>query len=208
MHKTLSRFYLLFLGVSFLRNISHTTLTDNELVALYKRSEDLAVLGELYQRYMDLVYGVCLKYFKDPEAAKDAVMQVFEELVSKLKKHEVENFRGWLHQVAKNHCLMQLRTPRNLKTVEFRTELVQNEENVHLNGVLEKEENFRKLEYCLGKLTDEQRTAIKLFYLDGKCYNEIVEITGQEWNQVRSFIQNGRRNLKLCMERSESEVRS
>lgn len=163
----------------------------------------MAVLGELYQRYMELVYGVCLKYFKEPETAKDSVIQIFEELVQKLKKHEVDNFKGWLHMVAKNHCLMQLRTPKNLKTVEFKGEVVQLEENVHLNGVLEKEENFRKLEYCLGTLTPDQQDAIRLFYLEGKCYNEIVEITGQEWNQVRSFIQNGRRNLKICMDKNE-----
>lgn len=189
-----------FSALSFIKNISHNSLADKELVALYKQSGDLAVLGELYQRYMELVFGVCLKYFKDPETAKDSVMQIFEELVSKLKKHEVENFRGWLHQVAKNHCLMQLRTPKNLKTVEFKTDLVQNEENVHLNGVLEKEENFKRLEECIGTLTNDQQAAIRLFYLEEKCYNEIVEITGQEWNQVRSFIQNGRRNLKICIE--------
>jgi RNA polymerase sigma factor (sigma-70 family) len=192
--------------VSFLKNISPNPLTDKELVSLYKESGDMSVLGELYQRYMDLVYGVCLKYFKDSELAKDAVMQVFEELVLKLKKHEVDNFRPWLHQVAKNHCLMQLRTPKNLKTVEFKAEFVQSEENVHLNGVLEKEENFKKLEYCLGTLTDDQKEAIRLFYLEGKCYNEIVEITGQEWNQVRSCIQNGRRNLKLCMDKQLKEA--
>jgi RNA polymerase sigma factor (sigma-70 family) len=191
--------------VSFLKNISQPSLTDQELVALYKKSGDLATLGELYQRYMELVYGVCLKYFKDPETAKDSVMQVFEELVVKLKKHEVEHFRAWLHQVAKNHCLMQLRTPRNLKTVEFKAELVQSEENVHLNGVLEKEENFKKLEYCLSTLTNDQQKAIRLFYLEGKCYNEIVEITGMEWNQVRSFIQNGRRNLKICMDNQSAD---
>ncbi|HMK25308.1 MAG TPA: sigma-70 family RNA polymerase sigma factor [Chitinophagaceae bacterium] len=193
--------------MSFLKNISLSPqarpLTDKELVALYKESGDMTVLGELYQRYMELVYGVCLKYFKEPETAKDSVMQIFEELVSKLKKHEVDNFKGWLHQVAKNHCLMQLRTPKNLKTVEFKKEFVQSEENVHLNGVLEKEENFKKLEHCLGTLTEEQRIAIKLFYLDGKCYNEIVETTGHDWNQVRSLIQNGRRNLKNCMEKSQ-----
>mgnify|MGYP002397533354 CR=1 FL=1 len=191
--------------MAFIRNISHSTLTDKELVALYKESDDMAVLGELYQRYMDLVYGVCLKYYKEPETAKDSVMQIFEELVTKLKKHEVDNFKGWLHQLAKNHCLMQLRTPRNLKTVEFNTELMQSDDNVHLNGVLEKEENFKKLEYCLGKLTGKQQEAIKLFYLDGKCYNEITEITGQDWNQVRSLIQNGRRNLKICMENAEAK---
>jgi len=109
--------------------------------------------------------------------------------------------------VAKNHCLMQLRTPKNLKTVALPPLLMQNEEDVHLNGVMEKEENFQKLEKCIASLSDEQRTMIKLFYLDGKCYNEIVEITGLEWNHVRSSIQNGRRNLKLCMEK-KSEVSS
>jgi len=192
--------------LTFIRNISHSSLTDKELVALYKESGDMAILGELYQRYMELVYGVCLKYFKEPERSKDSVMLIFEELVTKLKKHEVENFRAWLHQVAKNHCLMQLRTPKNMKTVEFKVELVQSEENVHLNGVLEKEENFRKLEYCLGTLTSEQKESIKLFYLEGKSYNEIVDITGIEWNQVRSLIQNGRRNLKICMDKAESGI--
>ena len=192
--------------MSFLKNISHNSLSDKELVALYKESGDMAILGELYQRYMELVYGVCLKYYKDAETAKDSVMQIFEELVPKLRKHEVENFKPWLHQVAKNHCLMQLRTPKNMKTVEFKYELVQSEDNVHLNGVLEKEENFRKLEYCLGTLTSEQKETIKLFYLEGKSYNEIVDITGIEWNQVRSLIQNGRRNLKICMDKAETGI--
>jgi len=79
--------------LSFLKNISHNSLSDKELVALYKESGDMAILGELYQRYMELVYGVCLKYYKDPETAKDSVMQIFEELVPKLRKHEVENFK-------------------------------------------------------------------------------------------------------------------
>ena len=190
--------------MAFLKNISSTNQSDTELVLLYRESGELKVLGELYQRYMELVYGVCLKYLKEPELAQDAVMQIFEELVSKLKKHEVENFRGWLHQVAKNYCLMQLRTPKNLKTVALPPLLMQNEEDVHLNGVMEREENFQKLEKCIASLSDEQRTMIKLFYLEGKCYNEIVEITGLEWNHVRSSIQNGRRNLKLCMEKKET----
>ena len=194
--------------MAFLKNISSTNQSDTELVTIYRQSGDLKVLGELYQRYMELVYGVCLKYLKESEQAQDAVMQIFEELVLKLKKHDVENFRGWLHQVAKNHCLMQLRTPKNLKTVELPSLLMQNEEDVHLNGVMEKEENFQKLEKCIASLSDEQKMMIKLFYLEGKCYNEIVEITGHEWNQVRSLIQNGRRNLKLCMEKQESEARS
>jgi RNA polymerase sigma-70 factor (ECF subfamily) len=193
--------------VTFLKDISQDPLTDTELVSLYKKTSDLKVLGQLYQRYMDLVYGVCLKYLKESEGAKDAVMNIFEELIVKLKKHEVENFKSWLYQVAKNHCLMQLRTPRNLKTIELPEALMQSDANVHLDGVLEKEENFQRLEYCLTTLSEDQRRAVQLFYIEGKCYNEIVEQMGQEWSQVRSFIQNGRRNLKICMEKKETEVK-
>jgi RNA polymerase sigma factor (sigma-70 family) len=194
--------------VPFTGNTNHSSQPDKELVDLYKKSTGLEALGELYKRYMDLVYGVCLKYLKDSESAKDAVMQIFEELVVKLKKHEVENFKSWLYQVAKNYCLMQLRSPKNLKTVEINHAIMQNEETLHLNGVLEKEENLKKMEQCLDALPDVQRTVIQLFYLEGKCYNEIVENTGHEWNQVRSFIQNGRRNLKLCMEKNEERNRN
>jgi RNA polymerase sigma factor (sigma-70 family) len=194
--------------VTFLKDISSDSLTDAELISLYKKTNDLKVLGQLYQRYMDLVYGVCLKYLKESERAKDAVMNIFEELMVKLKKHEVENFKSWLYQVAKNHCLMQLRTPRNFKTVELPESLMQSGENVHLDGVLEKEENLQRLEYCLTTLSADQRKAVQLFYIEGKCYNEIVELMGQEWKQVRSHIQNGRRNLKICMEKTELEVRN
>jgi RNA polymerase sigma factor (sigma-70 family) len=189
--------------VPFLRNISSPSLTDKELTALYKKSGALAVLGRLYERYMDLLYGVCLKYLKDPEESKDSVMLIFEELVTKLKKHEVEHFKSWVYQLARNHCLMKLRSNKKFKISALEPGLMQTQENVHLNGVLEKEENLKNMEYCLTKLPAEQRKAIQLFYLEGKCYKEISDITGYAWNEVRSFIQNGRRNLKRCMEKRE-----
>jgi RNA polymerase sigma factor (sigma-70 family) len=186
--------------LTFLRNIP-TTETDKELVAAFKQSGEMNYLSILYQRYMDLVFGVCLKYFKDAERSKDAVMEIFEELNTKLRQHEVENFKGWLHVLARNYCLMQLRSPRNVKTTEFSANFMQSEENMHLNGeVLEKESNFIKLEQCLQTLPNEQKDTVRLFYLENKCYNEIAVITGYDWSKVRSYIQNGRRNLKLCME--------
>ncbi|MEI6946585.1 sigma-70 family RNA polymerase sigma factor [Paraflavisolibacter sp. H34] len=177
---------------------------DSELVRLYKQSADLNVLGQLYGRYMDLVYGVCLKYLKNSENAKDSTLAIFEELIGKLQKHEVENFKSWLYQVAKNHCLMQLRSDKKFSKVQMDVALVQNEEDVHLNGVLEKEENLQQLQDCLGKLAADQRQVVELFYLQEKCYNEIAELTGLEWNRVRSYIQNGRRNLKICMEKHKT----
>jgi RNA polymerase sigma-70 factor (ECF subfamily) len=186
--------------VAFLTSISSSGGSDQELVARYKASGQLELVGDLYQRYMDLVYGVCLKYLKHPENAQDSVIAIFEELVVKLRKHEVDNFRAWLYTLAKNHCLMRLRSEKKGTVVHIEPDLMQSEENVHLNGELDREENFRKLEYCLGQLQNEQKKVIELFYLQGKCYNEISGITGLEWNKVRSYIQNGRRNLKICME--------
>lgn len=189
--------------MAFLKNIPTNELPDKELVNLFRTSGNMDVLAVLFQRYMDLLYGVCLKYLKQPETAKDGVMQIFEELVTKLPKHEVDNFKSWLYTLAKNHCLMQLRTPKNLKTTEFKPESMQLEEEVHLNGIQLKEENLQKMERCLQTLSIEQKKAVELFYLQNKCYKEIAEATGIEWNKIRSFIQNGRRNLKICMEKGE-----
>lgn len=186
--------------MAFVKNISASPLPDTELVSLYRQTGDMKLLGDLYQRYMDLLYGVCLKYFKDTEIAKDAVLSIFEELITKLQKHEVENFKSWVYQVAKNHCLMQLRKDKKFTKAQIDPDIMQNEEIVHLNGELEKEENFKQLDYCLGQLGKEQRQVVELFYLQNKCYKEIVEETGIEWNAVRSFIQNGKRNLKICMD--------
>lgn len=186
--------------MALLRKISSTASSDNELVEAYRRTKELSVLGELYNRYMDLVYGVCLKYLKTSDDAQDAVMNVFEELIGKLLKHDVDNFKSWLYTLAKNHCLMRLRSEKKTVLTSMKDEFVQSEENLHPEDALSKEENFLQMEDCLKQLSADQRKAIELFYLQEKCYNEIAAETGLEWKAVRSFIQNGRRNLKLCME--------
>ena len=187
--------------MTFLKNISTDQDTDQELIAVFKKTGETYHLSRLYQRYMDLVFGVCLKYFKDAERSKDAVMDIFEELNTKLKQHDVENFKGWLHVLARNYCLMQLRSPKNMKTTEFNADFMQSAHTNHLtNEALEKEETFKQLEHCIEKLPQDQKHSIQLFYLEKKCYNEISTITGFEWSQVRSYIQNGKRNLKICLE--------
>ena len=188
--------------MAFLRNISNSTATDLELVGLYKQSGDIKLLGELYQRYMDLSYGVCLKYLKDNNMAKDAVMSVFEELIIKLKKHEPLHFKNWLYTVVKNHCLMQLRSGAQIKMTVLDDDRMQLAEEMHQDSVMEKEWQLNGLSGCLATLVPEQKLTVELFYLKEKCYKDIARITGMEWNKVRSLIQNGRRNLKICMERT------
>jgi RNA polymerase sigma factor (sigma-70 family) len=187
--------------VPFLKNITSSPLSDGALVEAFQQSGDVAILGTLYERYMDLVYGVCLNYLKDSEQAKDSVLQIFEELIGKVQKHDIENFKPWLYQVAKNHCLMQLRAGKKFVKAAVDVSSMQKEEPLHLNGVLEGEEKMAALQHCLAQLNAEQRQVVELFYLQGKSYKEIAPLMGIDVNGVRSFLQNGRRNLKICMDK-------
>lgn len=190
--------------MAFLTNIPAHTDSDDVLVARYKSGGDLQVLSDLYQRYMELLYGVCLKYLKDEEDARDAVLNIYEELILKVKKYDIQHFKSWVYQLAKNHCLMKLRSGKKFSKAAVDVALMQNEDPVHLNGVMEKEEHFKQLDFCMSQLVPDQKKVVSLFYLEGKCYNEIEETTGLDWKKVRSFIQNGRRNLKICMDKQLS----
>jgi RNA polymerase sigma factor (sigma-70 family) len=192
-----------FIALAFIKNISSTE-SDQALVQQYRTQGNVDVLGELYNRYMELVYGVCLKYMKEPEEAKDCVINIFEELIVKLKKYEVHNFKGWLYQLAKNHCLMKLRSAKGQPNI-VDIDVMHLEQNNHHDDVMEKEQHFNIMEYCIGLLPEDQKQAIQLFYLKEKCYKEIAEATNTDINKVRSFIQNGRRNLKICMEKKALE---
>ena len=192
-----------FIELTFIRKILSAE-DDHVLVQQYRKEGNIDILGELYNRYMELVYGVCLKYMKEPEDAKDCVINIFEELIIKLKKYEVDNFKGWLYQLAKNHCLMKLRGKKNQPYL-IDADIMHLQENIHLDGVMEKETQLNTMEYCIEQLPHEQKQAIELFYLKEKCYKEIADSTHTDINKVRSFIQNGRRNLKICMEKQALE---
>ena len=192
--------------MAFIKNIPPDTASDEELVNAYRQSSDLNILASLYQRYMDLLYAVCLKYLREPDAAKDAVMNIFEELTQKLLRHKVDHFKGWIYTLAKNHCLIQLRSSGRLKTHSLDLENMQSAEELHLNAVNQREEHLNRLSKCMDTLSAEQKAVIGLFYLENKCYKEIGTITGLDWAKVRSHIQNGRRNLKICMDRQATDA--
>lgn len=180
-------------------------LEDLALIADYKNSGNLEVLGALYNRYMHLVFGVCLNYLKDEEQSKDAVMQIFEELVVKLRIHEVQNFKSWLHVLTRNHCLMALRKSSKNNMVSIDDTFVENTEFVHLDVDDTKEQKLTVMEKCMETLPEEQRKSVDLFYLQEKCYKEVADITGYDMLKVKSYIQNGKRNLKICIEKNSGE---
>lgn len=152
---------------------------------------------------MEMLFAVCYKYLGDEEEAKDAVMQIFQELLVKLQKHSVTHFKSWLYTLARNYCLMQLRKQKRVEIIGINENIVQSEENEHLENIVIREDRLNQMEDCLEKLPHQQKQAVELFYLREKCYKDIAAELGMEWNKVRSFIQNGRRNLKICMEEHE-----
>ena len=194
------------------KNEDSTFLSDEELVHRYRNSHDPAYVGELYVRYTHLVYGVCLKYFQNDADAQDAVMQIFEKLIKELKKHHVETFKPWLHTVVKNHCMMQFRKDavENKRETELKKtvkEAVENTDTDHLDKEDEKELMEIYLSSGMDTLKEEQRKCIELFYLKEKSYQQIVEETGYSMNEVKSYIQNGKRNLKnFITEKSNGKV--
>jgi RNA polymerase sigma-70 factor (ECF subfamily) len=191
--------------MSFIQQNIMQDADDAWLIGEFKATGKLDFLAALYQRYMNLVYGVCLRYF-DEEASKDAVMQIFEELIIKLKQHEVQNFKSWLHVLARNHCLMKLRAMKNKESRQVSIDdhpIVENGENGHHENGVSLEDNLQSMEKCLETLPEEQKRSVDLFYLKEKSYREVSVITGYEMNKVKSYIQNGKRNLKICMEQQD-----
>ena len=176
---------------------NHTS--DQNLLQQYYDSRDNKLLGVLLQRYTMLLLGVCMKYLKNEEAAKDAVQQIFLKVIHELQRYPVQYFKSWLYMIARNYCLMQLRR-HNVKHVH---ELNENiiEEPSSPGDALEKEKTFAVMETSLDELNSEQKTCIILFYLEKKSYQQISAQTGFTLMQVKSFIQNGKRNLKLLVEK-------
>ncbi|MDP3129124.1 MAG: sigma-70 family RNA polymerase sigma factor [Sediminibacterium sp.] len=174
-------------------------ITDSELLDKFYSDKDTQWLGILLQRYTFLLLGVCMKYLKNEEAAKDAVQQIFLKTIVELGKYKVTYLKSWLYMVAKNHCLMNLRDKHIFIPVEERTEIVAPETNPEER--INKEATLTILEKALSELNREQKTCVTLFYLQKKSYQDIVDTTGYTLLQVKSFIQNGKRNLKLLVEK-------
>ncbi len=205
--------------------------SDDELLLRYREGGDIGILGQLYERYMNLVFGVCLKYLEEREQAKDEVMNIFEKLVTAVPGQEINNFRTWLYVVTKNHCLMLLRSRKSeaahagamMNDPAF---FMENPSGMHpviddgepdlaaskIRGFAPgesgepdtegdyRETDMKRLEECIERLKEEQRTCIRLFFYEGYSYRQISGKLGIDETKVKSYIQNGKRNLKICIE--------
>lgn len=182
------------------RNLSK--FSDEELLSRFRETKDSAWFGALYDRFIPLVYGLCLKYLADRDAAQDAVMDIFELTLHKLPQYEVANFKTWLYSVAKNHCLGVLRKENKNLFVKIDEAVMENQDIFTLIEKPQTKEEMEALQYCLGTLPEEQKRSIIYFFLEDKSYVDIVDETGYALSKVKSYIQNGKRNLKSCLIRT------
>lgn len=181
------------------------TLSDEVLFRTYQEDHDKELMGELFNRYLHIVFGVCFKYLKDEEKAKDAVMQVFEQLLTQAVNQEIRSFKNWLFTITKNHCLMLIRHEQagqrilSEKFYDLQSEIMESASLMHLYDAEEQERRYALLRVALARLPDEQRECVELFYYEDKSYQEISVLTGYKLKKVKSYLQNAKRNLKILL---------
>lgn len=178
--------------------------TDEELATNYYNSGDKELVGLLFEKHVKTVFGVCLFYFRDKDVAKDAVMQIFEKLITELKKTEVKNFKGWLSFVVRNYCISEIRKNKNKyklpeSYLDFEIQETTLDVEEKILGVSD-EIMLEQMHACMMELKENQKVCVDLFYLKNQSYQQISEKTNFSLNEVKSFIQNGKRNLKLLIE--------
>ena len=177
-------------------------ISDQELLQNYHADHNSEWLGILLQRYTLLLLGVCMKYLKNEDEAKDSVQQIFLKVIQELQKYKVEYFKSWLYMVAKNYCLMKLRDRQSRIPTELTEKLMAAPgEETDWQALVKADHTLELMEIALKELNPEQQQCVTLFYLQKKSYQEISDVTGFSMLQVKSYIQNGKRNLKLLIEK-------
>jgi RNA polymerase sigma-70 factor (ECF subfamily) len=179
----------------------YENISDNELLDHYHKSNDQQWIGILLERYTMLLLGVCMKYLKNEEEAKDAVQQIFLKVLTEVPKYKIDYFKSWLYMVAKNHCLMKLRGQQGKHIRELKEEAIIDHHETDKTELLANEKTFYLLEQSISELSEEQKQCVTLFYLKKNSYQQITETTGFSLMQVKSYIQNGKRNLRMLLEK-------
>ena len=174
---------------------------DEELLLQYRKTGDSEHFGVLYNRYIPLVYGLCLKYLQNVDKAEDATMQLFEDLLGKVRNYDIKVFKTWLYSVAKNHCFQLLRKKEREIPLNSENLIMESESIMHLFNEDDNSDRLAALTKCIEKLPEPQRISILKFFMDELSYVDIVDATGYQLKSVKSYIQNGKRNLKICIEK-------
>jgi RNA polymerase sigma-70 factor (ECF subfamily) len=176
-------------------------ISDLELLERFYADRDNQWLGILLERYTLLLLGVCMKYLKNEELARDSVQQIFLKAITELQKYRVEYFKSWIYMVAKNHCLMQLRDKPGKNTIEVKDSIPAETDETDKERLLLNEKTYEYMGEALKELNADQQLCVTLFYMEKKSYQQITEQTGYSMMQVKSHIQNGKRNMRILIEK-------
>jgi RNA polymerase sigma-70 factor (ECF subfamily) len=176
-------------------------ISDQELLERFYADRDNQWLGILLERYTLLLLGVCMKYLKNEELARDSVQQIFLKAITELQKYRVEYFKSWIYMVAKNHCLMQLRDKPGKNTIEVKESIPAEVDETDKESLLLNEKTYEYMDEALKELNTDQQLCVTLFYMEKKSYQQITEQTGYSMMQVKSHIQNGKRNMRILIEK-------
>ena len=176
-------------------------ISDQELLERFYADRDNQWLGILLERYTLLLLGVCMKYLKNEELARDSVQQIFLKAITELQKYRVEYFKSWIYMVAKNHCLMQLRDKPAKNTIEVKESIPAEADETDKESLLLNEKTYEYMGEALKELNADQQLCVTLFYMEKKSYQQIAEQTGYSMMQVKSHIQNGKRNMRILIEK-------
>jgi RNA polymerase sigma-70 factor (ECF subfamily) len=179
----------------------YENINDNDLLERFYKSDDQQWIGILLERYTMLLLGVCMKYLKNEEEAKDAVQQIFLKVLTEVSKYKIDYFKSWLYMVAKNHCLMKLRGQQGKYIKELKEEALIEHYETDKTELLANEKTYSLLEQSIEELSEEQKQCVTLFYLKKNSYQQITQTTGFSLMQVKSYIQNGKRNLRMLLEK-------
>lgn len=175
---------------------------DDFFVKAYRQTGEQRYLLVLFERYQHLILGLAIKQLKSANEAKDLCSEVYELISIKLLKHDVNHFKSWLYRVVFNCTLQRLKKRSSFVSINetdfFDEESMDFTVSDHPKVKAAKIDD--EIHDCIDQLKHEQKNCIELFYLQEFCYNEIAEQTGYLLKKVKSYIQNGKRNLKLCLE--------
>jgi RNA polymerase sigma-70 factor (ECF subfamily) len=181
-------------------------MTDQELLDHYYTDGNTRWLGLLLSRYTVLLFGVSMKYLKNDEEAKDAVQYVFLKVLTEIPKYKVAWFKSWIYMITRNHCLMLLRNKGQTRSLEEHHH-VEKDEYTEKATLEEMEIMLKRMDEAVNELSEEQRICITMFYLQKQSYQEIADHTGFSMLQVKSYIQNGKRNLKITLQKRPEHER-
>ena len=154
-------------------------------------------MSDFFVLYREDVLGLCYYYTRDVELSKDLTMDTFETYLKRGKKGPVINdIKSYLLGIARNLCMAHFKKSKRTQSIEESVlQFMEYEDENAPNG----EEVIDRLMMSMCKLTTDQRRCVELFFIKGCSYNQISKKLNFSYNEVKSFIQNGKRNLKKLM---------